>query len=144
MNNLTLKTITKESFAPFGDVIEVNRQSKETFQVILAEEDVAGWRIAVSNLSGRGIVKKLGSHPNTRESFEPMNGIAVIIVAEKDSPEVIHAFLLDKPICLHKYVWHATLALSEIAELKITENASNIESLHHTLDQPVSIGLIQV
>ncbi|MCT8137649.1 ureidoglycolate lyase [Anaerobacillus sp. CMMVII] len=132
----------KESFAPYGEIIEVNPFSSDTFQVVLSEEQVNGWRIAVSNLSGKRIVKKLGLHPNTRESFEPLNGVVVIVVATKEEPDNIKAFLLDQPVCLYKNVWHANIALSAQAAVKITENATEIESLHHTLKEAITVGLV--
>jgi ureidoglycolate hydrolase len=84
----------------------------------------------------------LGRHPNTRESFEPLAGIAAIVVAEYGRPGEPAAFLLDRPVCLHKGVWHATAALSESALIKITENHI-VQSESYTLPLPLSIGLIQ-
>jgi ureidoglycolate hydrolase len=72
--HIQLQNITEESFAPYGTIIALNPDSTERFQVVLAEEDVPGWRIAVSNLTNKRTVKSLGMHPNTRESFEPSFG----------------------------------------------------------------------
>jgi ureidoglycolate hydrolase len=133
--------INKDSFAPYGLIIGLNPDATESFQVVLAEEDVPGWRIAVSNLTNKRTVKSLGLHPNTRESFEPLSGIAVIVVATKDEPDNIQAFLLDKPICLFKDTWHQLIALSETASVKIMENANGIESKGHNLAQECKVGL---
>ncbi|WNF36685.1 hypothetical protein RJD24_20065 [Bacillaceae bacterium IKA-2] len=45
--NIALHNITKENFAQYGEIIEVNQYSSEIFQVILPEDKVAeGWRKA--------------------------------------------------------------------------------------------------
>lgn len=137
-----LQIITEETFAPYGTIIALNPEKTDSFQVVLAEEDVPGWRIAVSNLTNKRTVQTLGLHPNTRESFEPLSGTAVIVVAVQEEPDQIQAFLLDKPICLFKNTWHHLIALSETASVKIMENARDIESKHHTLEQELKIGLI--
>lgn len=56
------------------------------------------------------------------ESFEPLQGITVLIVAAHDTPEEYEAFILDKPVCLYKGIWHQVLSLTDEAQVKIAEN----------------------
>jgi ureidoglycolate hydrolase len=137
---VTIRNLTGEAFRPYGDIIEPLENSTEPFQVILTEPEAGGWRIAISKVTYKS-VSKLGLHPNTRESFEPLTGISLIIVSQEDGPEEGESFLLDKPICLHKNIWHATMALSETSYLKITEN-DRVQSREYMLPQPFRMALI--
>lgn len=119
----TIKIITKDNFAKYGYVIEHDYSDERPFQVILKEEDCVGWRIATSKITAAG-VKKLAKHPKTMESFEPVSGTALICVAVTEAPEDYEVFLLDKPVCLYKDIWHATLTLSQYSIVKITENVT--------------------
>lgn len=113
-------TISKESFAPFGKVIEFSPDCTEKFEIIIKEE-VEPWRIAVYRYKERS-VSRMENHPTSMESFEPLTGTTLIMVAENNSPEDYKVFLLDKPICLYKGIWHQVITLSEEASVKITEN----------------------
>lgn len=117
-----IKNITKESFGRYGYVIEHDGSKPEGFQILFSESGTTGWRIAVSKLTRKTVVK-LGKHPTSMESFEPMSGAVLICVAVTDSPEDYEVFMLDKPVCLFKDIWHATISLSECSYVKITENA---------------------
>jgi ureidoglycolate hydrolase len=139
--DIQLQYLTAEAFAPFGQIIGLDEQNSKTFQVVLKEEDMKGWQIAVSNLTPRRSIVSMGLHPNTRESFEPLTGIGIIVVATEHSPDEPQAFLLDKPVCLYKNIWHATMALSERATVKVVENALDIEGRTHRYEQPLSIRL---
>ena len=77
--------------------------------------------------------------PYSKESFEPLKGISVLLVAEHEKPEDYHAFLLDKPICLKKGVWHQVLSLTAEAEVKITENLE-VSSEFYSPEKPIWIG----
>jgi ureidoglycolate hydrolase len=139
--DIKLQYLTEEAFAPFGQIIALDDQNSKTFQIVLKEEDIKGWQIAVSNLTPRRSVISMGLHPNTRESFEPLEGIGIIVVASEQTPNEPQAFLLDKPVCLYKNIWHATMALSERATVKVVENALDIEGRTHRYDEPLSIRL---
>jgi ureidoglycolate hydrolase len=139
-NNLRLKNLTSESFKLYGDIIQFDENVQDRFQVIVDEPQTDGWRIAISRLT-RGKIIKLGLHPNTRESFEPMKGISVILVARKETPQQLELFLLDQPICIHKNIWHVTASLSAEAFIKITEN-SLVESMEHIQETPLDIGML--
>lgn len=136
---ISLKNLTQEKFKKYGEIIVPNPVGGERFQVIIDEPGADGWRIAVSQVH-RDSITKLGLHPNTRETFEPLTGVSVIVVAPCEAPEEIEAFLLDQPVCLYKKVWHATVSLSETAYLKIAEN-SHVEQEEYTLERALDIRI---
>ena len=133
---IQLENITAETFAPFGDILEFPQNVTADFHIIVREEKDP-WRIALLRFD-RHSVKRLENHPESMESFEPLEGIAVILVAEHETPENLRAFLLDKPVCLFKGVWHDVLALSSGAKVKITENLE-VRSEYHNLEKPVGV-----
>lgn len=132
-----LEYVTKEAFAPFGTVIEHPDPAKGGVCVVEREENDP-WRIGIYRYSNHSI-QQFECHPYSKESFEPLKGITVLLVAEHDTPEDYHAFLLDKPICLKKGVWHQVLSLTEVAEVKITENLE-VAAEFYDHEKPISIG----
>lgn len=134
---ITIQYLTQEKFKKFGDLISAF--GDERFQVLLEEPDAAGWRIAKLKVS-REAIKALGLHPNTRETFVPLSGTSVLVVAQQTKPEEIQAYLLDQSVCIHKNVWHATIALSEKAYIGIAENAQ-VDQEEYFLKQPLQVGL---
>ena len=117
---IKIESISQTLFKPFGTVLEFPEDFKEQFYIVDTEEKNP-WRIAVFRYSNKGI-KVIENHPNSKETFEPLKGITVLLVAENSSPEDFQAFILDKPVCLNKGIWHQVLALTPSAEVKITEN----------------------
>ena len=67
-------------------------------------------------------IKEVENHPTSKESFEPLKGITVLLVAEHENPENYRVFVLDKPVVLKKGIWHQVMALTPEAQVKITEN----------------------
>lgn len=112
--------ICKENFEKFGKVIEFSETCTEKFEMIIAEPNEP-WRLAVYRYKEKGI-KIMENHPTSMESFEPLTGITLIMVAENKTPNDFKVFLLDKPICLYKGIWHQVISLTEEASVKITEN----------------------
>ena len=115
-----LESITAEAFAPYGTVLEFPDDFEGNFYIADTEEEQP-WRIAVYRYTS-GEVKVIENHPFSKESFEPLKGITVLLVAEHDTPEEYRAFVLDKAVCLKKGIWHQVLALTSEAQVKITEN----------------------
>lgn len=131
-----VESITRESFALFGSVLEFPAECQESFCVVDTEE-VHPWRIAVFRYTNKAI-KIIENHPTSKESFEPLAGITVLLVAEHDTPEEYKAFVLDKPVSLKKGVWHQVLALTPEAQVKITENLE-VESEFYEYKEEKSI-----
>ncbi len=134
-----IEPLSAETIAPFGYLIA--HPGGERFQVICSESDPVGWQIAVNRIANR-TVDQLACHPNTMESFEPVSGTAVLLLASPDSPADWRAFILDRPVCIRKGVWHATVTLSEEAFVKITENV-HVEADFHQLSHSVQATLTQ-
>ncbi|MBX6770418.1 MAG: ureidoglycolate lyase [Chloroflexi bacterium] len=139
---LPLRTIDPESFAPYGDILALDRPDPERlergqseFRIITRSEDPTGWRLAILVVRNREI-SRLEHHPTTLESFEPVSGLAVLFVAPPENPEAVEAFVLDQPVCLRKGVWHDVLALTREATIKIAENL-HVTSEYHPLPAPL-------
>lgn len=116
-----IKQITKDSFKPYGTVIEFSENPVDKrFEVVVTESDHP-WRLAVLRVVEREF-DQLECHPMSMESFEPVSGTGLLIVAEHDKPEQFEVFLLDKPVCLNKGVWHQMITLSTETIVKIAEN----------------------
>lgn len=79
-----------------------------------------------------------GVHPTSRESFEPLHGLTVLVVATHENPEEYEAFILDKPVCLKKGIWHQVLALTEEAQVKIVENLE-VQSEFYDLEKAIHV-----
>lgn len=75
------------------------------------------------------------------ETFEPMSGVAILFVAEKNDRNSIKAFLLDKPVCLNKGIWHGIITLSQQAFVKVTEN-NTVDRLNYDLPFEMKIDLV--
>jgi len=133
---IKINLLKKENFEKYGIVIEPQDKNK-IFDVICKEESKVGWRIGYLVMTPQE-VSTIEAHPHSMETFEPVKGTSIIIVAEPNSPQNIEAFLLDKPVCLNKGVWHGILVLSETAEIKITENLE-VDSVYYKLEKPVNI-----
>ncbi|TVR55887.1 MAG: hypothetical protein EA426_14425 [Spirochaetaceae bacterium] len=132
---LPIETLTRESFSQFGWILEHADGADAAFQVVVEEPEPSGWRLAVSRVTARS-VEKLARHPNTKESFTPVSGTVVFVVAAPDAPDETRAFLLDRPVCIDRNVWHASYALSDEAVVVISENLI-VESEDHALSDPI-------
>lgn len=139
--HFSVQQLTQESFSAFGKVIEFSSHPQdERFEVVLYEEKEP-WRIAVFRVKQR-TTTRLECHPTSMESFEPMHGTGILLVAAPQTPCQQYAFLLDKPICLYKGVWHEVITLSEESIYKITEN-KDVSSEFYPLPQPIGLAAIK-
>ena len=139
--SLPLKTISPERFAKFGDVLDWQDDfGQEGFHIVTRAEDPTGWRLAVL-LVKHDHIDRLECHPTSKESFEPVSGVAVLCVAPPEEPSAVEAFLLDKAIVLNKGVWHDVFALSDEALIKIAENL-DVTGEFYTFDGPVQVMVV--
>ena len=120
MPGLPLKTLNPKDFEKYGTIIDLRPGSIDGWDILIKVPE-GGWRIAVLEYT-RKTAKRLECHSNSKETFEPMEGVSVMLCAEAQSPDKMEAFLLDKPVCLNEGVWHEVFCLSERAKVKITEN----------------------
>lgn len=96
MGCLTIKCLTHEAFSKYGRILLPNEEDKrknlgDRFYV-LDHAESEGWRMAYLEDTARER-NMLSNHPNTKETFEPLEGVAVIVVAPHDSPSSVEAFL---------------------------------------------------
>ncbi|MEI7542416.1 MAG: hypothetical protein WCJ94_04095 [bacterium] len=136
---IKIQNLSKKTFSKYGIILEQS-DKKKVFTVLTGDKNAKGWRIGYL-VFRPGVVDSLESHPESMETFEPVSGTTVILVAEKNTPEKIEAFLLDKPVCVLKNVWHGVRVLSEQAEIKLTENFE-VESLIYKLKKSIDIGFV--
>lgn len=123
-----LESIHKENFAKYGKVLEFSEKCTEPFEIVITEEKEP-WRLAVFRYRNK-TVKRMECHPLSLESFEPLQGLTVLIVAGHDHPEDYRAFILDKPVCLYKGIWHQVLSLTDEAQVKIAENLEVVSEFY--------------
>ena len=95
-----LESVSVSAFKPFGTVLEFLPCDTGNFYIADTEPE-SPWRVAVFRYSNKEI-QKIECHPASKESFEPLHGITVLLVAEHETPEDCHAFVLDKPVVLKK------------------------------------------
>lgn len=132
----TLQYVQRETFLPYGEVLEFPAGIEETFCIITTEEKEL-WRLAVFRYTNKEI-QRMECHPTSRESFEPLHGLTVLVVATHENPEEYEAFILDKPVCLKKGIWHQVLALTEEAQVKIVENLE-VQSEFYDLEKAIHV-----
>lgn len=138
---IQLQPITAQNFAPYGRVLEFTPEADERFHVVITEEKEP-WRLAVFRYRNHEI-DTMEAHPTTLESFEPLSGITVLLVAAPETPDQPEAFVLDKPVCLYKGVWHQAMALTAEAQCKIAENLEVPGTVFHRFAHPLGVYLTE-
>lgn len=125
--SLKVEPLTREGFAPFGDVIDVrgaesfaiNEGRTERFHA-LARVDVQGpdAQAIVSVFRGQPleplVVTVMERHPLGSQAFVPLNGcpfLAVVAPPGEFSESAVRAFLVrpDQGVNYHAGTWHAPL-----------------------------------
>ncbi len=124
---MRIDRISVRAFARFGKLIEYPRKSRaprrgNLFHIVCRERKPVGWRIAFLVVRERQ-VRRMEQHPGVLESFEPVSGAALLLVSDRPSPQRIRCFRLDRPVVLHRDIWHAVVTVSKESQIKITEDA---------------------
>jgi ureidoglycolate hydrolase len=140
MNSKPILNITTDNFAKYGTVLEFSKSFTGVFEIIVKHPANSGWRIALLRHSQK-TGKVMECHPSSMETFEPLSGMLLMIVAEHDAPQDFEVFLLDKPVCLHAGVWHQVISLAAESQVKIVEN-NEVESEYYELKNDISAALI--
>jgi ureidoglycolate hydrolase len=133
---IAIEFITPERFAPFGMVMH-HKSGPVGYEPLVTVQST-GWIWAIYTVDQRQATE-LECHPNTPESFEPLAGVGVLLVAPPDDPTLVRAFLLDQPVLLHPGVWHTLVALSERCTTKIVEN-SVVDTEFYRFPKSLSLG----
>lgn len=134
-----LQSISKKKFEKYGKVLEFSTSCTEPFEIVITEEEKP-WRLAVFRYRNK-TVRRMECHPGSLESFEPLSGLTILIVAEHEKPEQYEAFILDKPVCLYKGIWHQVLALTDEGQVKIAENLE-VYSEFFDLESEISVKVM--
>ncbi len=133
-----IKNITRENFSKYGTVLE--HISKTEGYEPLVTVSSRGWIWAILTFKNKTI-KSVECHPTSKESFEPVYGSSLIILAPPESPEKVEVFLLDKAVMLNEGVWHNLISLSEVSCVKITEN-NDVTGEIHEFGKEIGVALI--
>ena len=120
---IPLNHLSASGFGAYGRLIEYHENTTENFQVSVVEEGLVGWRVAMMKVMQQPIAK-IACHPNTMETFAPVEGVCGILVGQYKTPSKLEAFLLDRAVCIQPSVWHAVFSLSKYAIVRVTENAA--------------------
>jgi ureidoglycolate hydrolase len=144
LGSLHIETITSESFAAFGTVVDWTpslEASGRPFHILVRSEAPTGWRMAILKVTSRA-AQRLENHPQTEELFAPVQGRGVLLVAKAGpfDEQGIHAFLLDRPVSVGPGVWHGNLTLSDWSTILIAENLE-VTGEYANLSRPIGAAL---
>lgn len=132
-----INTITKDNFMKYGTMIDfTGKEDNPPFEVIIRHKDDP-WRIAMLRVEEREFTF-LEKHPSSLETFEPVEGMCLLLLSLSTEKRDYEIFLLDRPVCLDKSVWHGIVSLSESSKVKITENLE-VDTEYYYLDQPIQV-----
>ena len=84
--------ITEENFRPYGKLIKFPADDETNFYIV-ANDSEKPWRLAVYRYWNDRI-RRIECHPDSMESFEPVSGTTILLVAEHETPEDYHALRL--------------------------------------------------
>ncbi|MFC1590671.1 hypothetical protein ACFL42_04185 [Candidatus Omnitrophota bacterium] len=140
---MKISKLTHGNIRPYGWIIDsrcVKDPGYDNRFGILLKERSKGWRIGYL-IVREASIKRLESHPDSLETFEPVKGRAIIALAGRRTPGKPRVFLLDKPVVLKKGIWHdvAAVSRSRRCEIKIFENIE-VKTEYFPLKKPVVVG----
>lgn len=121
------RRLTPAAFRPFGRLIRypgkgLKHPRYNLFRIVLTEKARRGWRIAYLIVRDKKI-RRLEQHPDSYESFEPLQGRSLLFVSRSPCLDRVRCFLLDRPVILNKGIWHGVVAVGRESEIKLTENS---------------------
>lgn len=151
---ITPELLTKEAFAPFGEVleatpdtaIEINSGFTTRFHQLAA---VDADRAAISVFSGRRRpmeISMLECHPYGSQAFYPLGGGPwLAVVAAKPKPEACRAFMCgaNQGLQYSRGTWHHPLLILEDTQdflvIERLDPESNLEEVF--FDEPVQMSV---
>jgi ureidoglycolate lyase len=141
---LTIEPLTRDAFAPFGDVIQaddaarhfpINDGNTERYHDLARIDPGADGRAIVSIFRGQPrampfTVSMMERHPKGSQAFVPLSGRPyLVVVADRDSTPAVddlRVFLCrgDQGVNYARGVWHhPLLALDEVSDFLIIDRA---------------------
>jgi ureidoglycolate hydrolase len=132
-----IQNITKNNFGKYGTIIDfTGKPGNPEFEVIITHKDDP-WRIAMLRVKDRDFTE-LENHPSSLETFEPVEGMCLLLLSLGTEKSDYEVFLLDRPVCLNKGVWHGIATLTHVSKVKITENLE-VDTEFYRLDKPMKV-----
>ncbi|UWF59404.1 ureidoglycolate lyase [Brucella sp. 2716] len=149
VETLTVEPLTKEAFAPFGDVIEVegaqlrliNNGTTERYHD-LARVEAAGTqaRVLINIFRGQSFaapidIVMMERHPFGSQAFIPLNGRPFLVVVAEDGgarPARPRAFLArgDQGVNYLRNIWHhPLLALEQKSDFLVVDRTGREDNL---------------
>jgi ureidoglycolate lyase len=141
MKPLRVELLTREAFAPFGDVIEasdaarhfpINGGNTERFHDLAKLDAGADGHVIVSIFRGQPRelpfeVKMVERHPRGSQAFMPLNGRDyLVVVASAPEPEALRCFLArgDQGVNYAAGTWHhPLLALDAVCDFLVIDRS---------------------
>lgn len=160
-DTLAIEPLTREAFAPFGEVIEadpasmrlINEGTTERFHA-LAEAEAYGEdaRVIINIFRGQPrrfpyILAMMERHPFGSQSFSPLSGRPYLVVVSEDRdgmPDTPRVFLAkpSQGVNYRANTWHHPLmTLGEVSDFLVVDRAgpgNNLEE--YFFDTPYVIG----
>lgn len=164
MRNLKIEPLTKQTFAEFGDVIEVdnsdyfminNGSTRRYHQLATADVDEQGGRAIISIFQATPLeypltIRMLERHPLGSQAFIPLlrQPYLIVVAPKGDEPQLnqCRAFYSNgkQGVNYHKGVWHhPVLALTQQDQFLIVDRAGdghNCDEVHFEINL-VSLSL---
>jgi len=128
--SLMIQPLTAEHFKHYGKIIEYPRKetrgtTRNLWRIVHTASQRKGWRVAYLVLRDKTI-GRMECHPDSDETFEPVQGRALFFVAREKDVNSIECFHLDRPVVLYRGIWHGLIAVTPETEIKIIENSTVI------------------
>ena len=138
---LEIEPLTREAFAPFGDVIEtygaehfqINNGSTTRFHDLAKIETDAGGKVLVNIFRATPldyplIVRMVERHPKGSQAFVPLNNLPYLVVVAPKGEEVLSLNLRafraagHQGVNYHAGVWHhPVLALEKVSDFLVID-----------------------
>ena len=142
---LEAQPMTRESFAPFGEIIS----ERGAIEIDLDGGDAS---FVSQTVEQRPMVFDfLGRHSRTEQVFSPLGGvpsiIAVALRTEGDNPDPqkMAAFLVDgsSPFKLHRGTWHTSaFPLKDSATFLVVDREGTLDEDYDLRDLKTALGVV--
>jgi ureidoglycolate lyase len=162
MRMLSIEPLTRQAFAPFGDVIEtegreffmINDGSTRRFHRLAAVDAGADGEAIISIFRARALpmplrITMLERHPRGSQAFVPLLGNRFLVVVappgDDPQPDQVRAFVTDgrQGVNYHRAVWHhPVVALKPEDEFLVVDRngpGSNCDEVHFAAEQQLVV-----
>jgi len=153
VRTLTVEPLTREAFAPFGDVIQtegarhfaINGGNTERFHDLANLDPGADGRVIASIFRGQPralpfAIEMVERHPRGSQAFYPLGGRAYLVVVanrvEQPTPDDLRCFLArgDQGVNYATGTWHhPLLALDAVSDFMVLDRSGegpNCDEIH--------------